>query len=116
MNCSEVGWHPLSVIRQSLLSASKIPVGNRVFVERLWWSVKYECTYLRQFETVSELKQALTGYFDFYNNRRYCLSLNYKTPKEMHVGRNVNNISVQISCGNVENLSGLHTVPQLLRR
>ena len=29
---SEVGWHPLSVITQDLLSTSKIPVGNRVFM------------------------------------------------------------------------------------
>jgi len=57
---------------------------DNVWVERLWWSVKYECLYLKQFETVPQLKKALSRYFEFYNNRRYHQSLDYKTPKEVY--------------------------------
>lgn len=93
---------------------------DNVFIERVWRSVKYECTYLRQFETVSELRQTLKKYFVFYNTERYHQNLDYKTPEEVYFGlsvtKSVTKMSDLISCGNVENLSGLHTVPQLLRR
>jgi putative transposase len=88
---------------------------DNVFIERVWRSVKYECTYLRQFETVSELKQALTKYFEFYNTRRYHQALNYKTPEEVYFGPNANkNMAALTSCGNVANPSGLLTIPQRL--
>jgi putative transposase len=89
---------------------------DNVFIERLWWSVKYECTYLRQFDTVSELKRGLVDYFDFYNNRRYHQSLDYKTPKEVYTRKNTKKVIVATNCVNVENPLGLHTVPHLLRR
>tara|TARA_B100001964_G_C14154600_1_gene563682 strand:- start:62 stop:814 length:753 start_codon:yes stop_codon:yes gene_type:complete len=86
---------------------------DNVFIERLWWSVKYECTYLHSFETVSELREALTSYFDFYNNRRYHQSLKYKKPKEVYFGESATKMMDYISCGNVENSSSLRTVPLL---
>jgi putative transposase len=82
---------------------------DNVFVERLWRSLKYECTHLRQFETVSELRQALSEYVAFYNTKRYHQSLNYQTPEEVYFG-------LQASYGKVENPSGFRTVPQLLLR
>lgn len=87
---------------------------DNVFVERVWRSVKYECTYLRQFETVSELKQSLTKYFEFYNTKRYHQALNYKTPEEVYFGKLTTALSAVESYGNVENPTGLHTVPQPL--
>lgn len=89
---------------------------DNVFIERVWRSVKYECTYLRQFETVSELKQALTKYFEFYNTKRYHQALNYKTPEEVYFGNMTTALSAVEGYGNVENPSGLHTIPQPLRR
>ena len=93
---------------------------DNVFVERLWRSVKYECTYLRQWDTVDELRLALKEYFVFFNTERYHQALNYKTPKEVYFGekatQSVTKMMDLISCGNVENPLGLHTVPQLLRR
>ncbi len=85
---------------------------DNVFVERLWWSVKHECTYLQQWDTVPELRSALKGYFEFFNTERLHQSLNYKTPKEVYFGKNVTKMMDLINCGNVENPSGLHTVPQ----
>jgi putative transposase len=93
---------------------------DNVFVERLWRSVKYECVYLRQWESVGELRSALKEYFVFFNTERYHQALDYKTPKEVYFGENaiqsVKKMMDLTSCGNVENPSGLHTVPQLLLR
>lgn len=57
---------------------------DNVFVERLWRSVKYECVYLQEFETVAQAKNQLKNYFIFYNNERPHQSLNYKTPREIY--------------------------------
>ena len=58
---------------------------DNIFVERLWRSVKYECIYLREFVTVSSVKEALLEYFDYYNHRRFHQSLDYKTPAEIYL-------------------------------
>jgi len=57
---------------------------DNVFVERLWRSVKYECLYLRDFDTVPELRQGLTEYFTFYNHQRLHQALGYRTPHAVH--------------------------------
>ena len=38
---------------------------DNVFIERLWRSVKYECVYLRAFETGSELRAGLSRWFAY---------------------------------------------------
>lgn len=53
---------------------------DNVFVERLWKSVKYEEIYLNGYDAVSEVRQALARYFDFYNRRRPHSTLDRKTP------------------------------------
>ena len=59
---------------------------DNVFVERLWWSVKYEDIYLHAYETPREVKTALMRYFGFYNAHRPHQSLEYRTPDEMYFG------------------------------
>lgn len=58
---------------------------DNVFVERLWRSVKYECTYLREWETVREIRQAVAEYFSFYNNERPHQGLNGQTPMSVYL-------------------------------
>ena len=87
---------------------------DNVFIERVWRSVKYECLYLRQFESVTELRTALEEYFEFYNTQRYHQSLKYQTPQEVYGGKGSGETNKFSRCGNVENPSGLRTVPQLL--
>lgn len=53
---------------------------DNVFVERLWRSVKYEQVYLHAYENVSEAKQKLADYFNFYNSQRPHSSLGKRTP------------------------------------
>jgi len=56
---------------------------DNIFVERLWRTVKYEEIYLKEYESVLELKQSLKKYFEFYNTERLHQSLNYKVPEEV---------------------------------
>lgn len=53
---------------------------DNVFVERLWRSVKYECIYLREWESVKAVRQGLKTYFQFYNHERPHQGINGRTP------------------------------------
>ena len=43
---------------------------DNVFVERLWRSVKYEEVYLNAYESMTDARQSLKKYFEFYNQNR----------------------------------------------
>lgn len=58
---------------------------DNVFVERLWRSVKYECIYLHEWETVREIRQGVTDYFNFYNDGRPHQGLNGQTPASVYL-------------------------------
>ena len=62
---------------------------DNVFVERLWRSVKYEDLYLHAYETLREVKEALSRYFRFYNASRPHQNLGYRTPDEFYFGVDV---------------------------
>jgi len=57
---------------------------DNVFVERLWRSVKYEEVYLKAYESLSEARKGLGGYFEFYNSRRRHQGLDDRTPDEVY--------------------------------
>ncbi len=57
---------------------------DNIHIERLWWSVKYEDVYLKDYPTVPELYQGLGCYFSQYNEERPHKALNYKTPKQVY--------------------------------
>ncbi|MFB0564054.1 MAG: IS3 family transposase [Candidatus Aminicenantaceae bacterium] len=57
---------------------------DNIFVERLWRTIKYEEVYLYDYRSVSEAKERLAFYFDFYNNERPHESLEYRTPQEVY--------------------------------
>ena len=59
---------------------------DNIFVERLWRSVKYECVYLQEFQTVRQAREGLAEYFRFYNQERLHQSLDYKTPEQVYLG------------------------------
>ena len=46
--------------------------------------MKYEDIYLHAYQTLSELKAALSRYFGFYNTRRPHQNLEYRTPDEVY--------------------------------
>jgi putative transposase len=53
---------------------------DKVFVERLWRTVKYEEVYLRDDQTVGDARQGLGRYFAFYHEERLHQALGYRTP------------------------------------
>ena len=57
---------------------------DNIFVERLWRSVKYEEVYLKDYETVDELRKSLARYFHFYNEERPHQAFGEATPIEIY--------------------------------
>jgi len=53
---------------------------DNIMIERLWRSVKYEEIYLKEYQSIDELKSSLKEYFEFYNHERPHSSHNGKTP------------------------------------
>jgi putative transposase len=62
---------------------------DNIFVERLWWTVKYHYLYLHAFNNGAELRQGLKNWFNFYNQERFHQSLDDKTPDEVYFGISV---------------------------
>jgi putative transposase len=63
-------------------------VMDNIFIERLWRTLKYEDIYIKDYETVKELREGLHRYFNFYNYERPHQSLDYKTPAMVYFGEN----------------------------
>jgi putative transposase len=57
---------------------------DNIFIERLWWTVKYQYLYLHAFNDGAELRQGLRNWFRFYNKERFHQSLDDKTPDEVY--------------------------------
>ena len=57
---------------------------DNIFTERLWRSVKHEEVYLKEYETVAEVRAGLDKYFNFYNYEWPHQSLGYETPAEVY--------------------------------
>ncbi len=53
---------------------------DNIMIERLWRSVKYEEVYIKDYQTVKDVKAGLRQYFKFYNEDRPHQSLAYQTP------------------------------------
>jgi len=56
---------------------------DNIFIERLWRSLKYEDIYLKDYQSLTELREGLKNYFYFYNYERVHQTLDYKTPAEV---------------------------------
>lgn len=57
---------------------------DNIFIERLWWTVKYQYLNLHAFENGPELRRGLKNWFKFYNQERFHQSLDDKTPDEVY--------------------------------
>lgn len=60
---------------------------DNVFVERLWRSLKYEDIYLKEYQSVKDVRNGIRAYFDFYNHQRLHQSLDYQTPAHIYLQR-----------------------------
>ncbi len=59
-------------------------VQDNIFIERLWWTLKYHYIYLRSFAHGSELRAGLRDWFRFYNQERFHQALDNRTPDEVY--------------------------------
>jgi putative transposase len=60
---------------------------DNIYIERFWRSFKCEEFYLNEYGSVKELKNAISAYIKFYNQRRWHQSLEYKTPASVYFER-----------------------------
>ena len=59
---------------------------DNIFVERLWWTIKYHYLYLRSFDSGSQLRQGLRDWVPYYNRERGHSALEDRTPDEAYYG------------------------------
>lgn len=57
---------------------------DNIYIERFWRSFKREEFYLNEYESVKELRKAISDYIDFYNRKRWHQALGYKTPASVY--------------------------------
>ncbi len=57
---------------------------DNIFVERLWWTLKYQYIYLHSFDTGKALRRGLAWWITYYNQERGHSSLDDKTPDEVY--------------------------------
>jgi putative transposase len=61
-------------------------VQDNIFIERLWWSIKYQYLYLWSFDNGAQLRQGLGQWFQMYNQERSHQALDNLTPDEVYYG------------------------------
>jgi putative transposase len=59
---------------------------DNIFIERLWWTIKYQYLYLHSFDNGLALRRGLAGWISRYNHDRGHSSLDDKTPDEVYYG------------------------------
>jgi putative transposase len=62
---------------------------DNIFIERLWRSLKYEEVYLKAYQTVTDAMLGIDYYFKTFNRERLHQSLKYRTPYEVHYGKDL---------------------------
>ena len=61
-------------------------VQDNIFIERLWWSLKYQYLYLWSFDNGTQLRQGVRQWFNMYNKERSHQALDDMTPDEVYYG------------------------------
>ena len=79
---------------------------DNVYIERFWRSLKYEDLYVNPPQTVTEARQIIATYIEFYNHKRFHQSLNYQVPAALYFPRAPRGLM-----DTVDNSSELPTVP-----
>ena len=59
---------------------------DNIFIERLWWTIKYQYLYLHSFENGLSLRQGLAKWISKYNEYRGHSALDDRTPDEVYYG------------------------------
>ena len=62
---------------------------DNAFIERLWWTVKYEDIYPKSYTDGHALYRGLKRWFDYYNRERKHSALDKRTPHEVFFGATI---------------------------
>ena len=57
---------------------------DKVFIERLWRSLKHEGVYLNAFDTVRDAQRQIGSWMNYYNRERPHSTLGGRTPSEAY--------------------------------
>jgi putative transposase len=68
---------------------------DNIYMERVWRTIKYEDIYIKDYQTMTELKEGLETYVTFYNSKRYHQSLDYAIPDEIYAQAFVTNKALE---------------------
>ncbi len=63
---------------------SKGRATDNIFIERFWRTLKYEDIYIKNYDSMKEVKLGVKNYMLFYNFKRKHSSLDYKTPWQIY--------------------------------
>jgi putative transposase len=57
---------------------------DNIFIERFWWSLKYEHVYLHAYENLWQARKGIQTYIEYYNGERRHSSLEKQTPEQAY--------------------------------
>jgi putative transposase len=57
---------------------------DNIFIERFWWSLKYEEVYLHAYDDLWQARKGIGSYIDYYNSERRHSSLEKLTPEQAY--------------------------------
>ena len=57
---------------------------DNIWIERFWRTIKREYIYLNPEDNVAALRCGITGFIDYYNNRRCHQGIGYKIPVKVY--------------------------------
>lgn len=57
---------------------------DNIFIERFWWSLKYEHVYLHAYDDLRVARQGIGAYIEYYNHERQHSSLDKLTPVQAY--------------------------------
>ena len=89
---SDQGSQFTSLAFTSVLEANGVSISmdgrgswrDNVFIERFWWSLKYENVYLHAYEDVRQARQGIGSYIEYYNRERQHSSIGKLTPEQAY--------------------------------
>jgi putative transposase len=64
---------------------------DNIYIERFWRTIKQEEFYINEYRNLPELRKAIGNYIEFYNNKRWHQSLDYKRPAEVYFSGKMRN-------------------------
>ena len=59
---------------------------DNIYIERFWRTIKQEQIYINPSDNISDLKQQIDSFIEFYNHQRPHQALKYQTPSQVFYG------------------------------